>query len=229
VGWVGSEHAAKGGGALPAVQPASAQDEPGMRDHSDSSVVSERRSQLLAMVHLHPHLNIAPPLGSFKLSILMPAYNEEATIIRAVAEILTTDYPCGIELIVVDDGSTDRTGVLLSQIHDERLIVHRHSANQGKGAALRSAATLATGTHILPFDADLEYVAEDIPRLVDPVLKGRCNIVYGARLFGCNTVYQSYRYALGNRMLTRLANILFDAHLADLHTCLKLMPLSMLR
>jgi Glycosyl transferase family 2 len=193
------------------------------------SAGAERMHELRDALQLYAELDALPTAGTFKLSILMPAYNEEATIVRAVAEILTTDYPCAFELIVVDDGSTDRTGVLLSQMNDERLIVHRHGINQGKGAALRSAASLASGTHILPFDADLEYTAEDIPRLVEPVLAGRCSIVYGARLFGCNTVYQTYRYALGNRLLTNIANILFNAYLSDLHTCLKMMPLPMLR
>jgi glycosyltransferase involved in cell wall biosynthesis len=165
----------------------------------------------------------------FKLSILMPAYNEESTIVRAIGEILRTPYPCDIELIVVDDGSTDRTGIVLSQLSHSRLIVHRHQVNQGKGAALRSAASLATGTHVLPFDADLEYVPEDIPRVLDPVLKARCSVVYGTRLFGYNTVYQSYRYAAGNRILTRMANILFNTHLSDMHTCLKLIPLTTLK
>ncbi len=164
-----------------------------------------------------------------KLSILMAAYNEESTITRAIDEILKADCPCEIELIVVDDGSTDATPMLLSRVDDPRVIVHRHPANQGKGAALLAAASFATGTHILPFDADLEYAAEDISRVLEPVLKGRCEVVYGARLFGCNTVYQTYLYAVGNRLLTRMANLLYNAHLTDLHTCLKLMPLVMLR
>lgn len=164
-----------------------------------------------------------------KLSILMPAYNEAATIAKAVASILRTDYPCEFELIVVDDGSTDATTTVLSGIRDDRLRVHRHDNNMGKGAALLSAASLATGTHVLPFDADLEYEPQDIPRILEPVLRGRSNVVYGTRLFGCNTVYTSYRYAVGNRFLTRLANILFDSYISDLHTCLKLMPLTMLK
>lgn len=167
-----------------------------------------------------------PPV---KLSILMPAYNEERTIAQAVYEILQVNLPCEFELIVVDDGSTDGTGIVLAQLNDPRLIVHRHVINRGKGAALLSAASLATGTHILPFDADLEYLAEDIPRVLEPVLKGRCDVVYGARLCGCNTLYQSFRYAAGNRLLTRIANILYDSYLSDLHTCLKLMPLSVMR
>jgi hypothetical protein len=164
-----------------------------------------------------------------KLSILMPAYNEQRTIVQAISEVLHRDYPCDMELIVVDDGSTDRTEALLSRVEDPRLVIHRLPANQGKGAALLAAASFATGTHILPFDADLEYSADDIPKMVEPILKGRCDVVYGVRLFGCNTVYRSYRYAVGNRLLTRSANILFNACLSDLHTCLKLMPLAMLR
>jgi len=164
-----------------------------------------------------------------KLSILMAAYNEENTVGRAIAEILQIDFPCEVELIVVDDGSNDATPVLLSQVSDPRVIIHRQQANQGKGAALLAAMSLATGTHALPFDADLEYDAEDISRIIEPVLRDRCEVVYGVRLFGYNTVYRSYLYATGNRILTRLANLLFNAHLSDLHTCLKLVPLVLLR
>jgi dolichol-phosphate hexosyltransferase len=205
---------------LSAAQPASKPSEFAVADSLDQ-LRGTTRSQAQHDVSL-----AAFPL---KLSILMAAYNEEKTITGAIDEILKVGYPCDIELIVVDDGSTDRTPTLLSQIQDDRVIVHRHSINQGKGAALLSAASLATGTHALPFDADLEYLPEDIPRVLEPVLRGRCSVVYGARLFGCNTVYQSYRYAVGNRMLTCVANILFNAHLSDLHTCLKLVPLTMLR
>lgn len=166
---------------------------------------------------------------SFKLSILMATYNEESTVAWAIDEILRADYPFEIELIVVDDGSTDATDRLLSKLDDDRLIIHRHPVNQGKGAALRTAVSLATGTHMLPFDADMEYVPEDIPRVLEPVLRGRCTVVYGVRLFGCNTVFRSHMYAIGNRLLTGLANVLFNAHISDLHTCLKLIPSPMLR
>ena len=108
-------------------------------------------------------------------------------------------------------------------------MLHKHEKNKGKGAALRTAVSLATGTHILPFDADLEYTPKDIPRLVEPILTGRFDVVYGTRLFGYNTVYQSFRYAVGNKVLTTMTNILFDSFLSDLHTCLKLMPLDLFR
>ena len=132
-----------------------------------------------------------------KLSMLMCAYNEERTIIQAISEVLAEDYPCDMELIVVDDGSTDATPTLLAHVNDPRVIIHRHPRNRGKGASLLSAVSIATGTHILPFDADLEYAPEDIIRIIHPVLKGRCDVVYGVRIFGFNTVYHSYRYATG--------------------------------
>jgi dolichol-phosphate hexosyltransferase len=178
--------------------------------------------------------NVAAPRQPFarvpvKISILMCPHNEEQTVMRAVGDVLTTKYPCEIELIIVDDCSTDATPTLLALIDDRRVTVHRHRGNRGKGAAMLAALALATGTHIVPFDADLEYSAEDIARMVTPVINGRCDVVYGTRLFGCNTVYQTYRYTIGNRLLTGTTNILFNCCLSDLHTCLKLIPLNMVR
>jgi glycosyltransferase involved in cell wall biosynthesis len=164
-----------------------------------------------------------------KLSVLMCAFNEQERIEKAIREVLCVNYPCDIELIVVDDGSTDDTALIAEKISDPRLVVHRLANNMGKGYALRCAAGLATGTHILPFDADLEYSADDIPRLIDPVIKRDYDVVYGARVFGLNTVFQSYRYAAGNRILTRIANVLFDANISDLHTCLKLVSVPLFR
>jgi glycosyltransferase involved in cell wall biosynthesis len=163
------------------------------------------------------------------LSIVMPAYNEARTIRRAVLHVLGASYPCEMELIVVDDGSVDGTADLLDGIHDERLVVTRHAQNMGKGAAILTGISVARGTHLLPFDADMEYSAFDIARLLEPVIEGRCDVVYGTRLFGVNTVYRSFRYKVGNQAMTFAANLLFDSALSDLHTCLKLVPLPMLR
>jgi len=164
-----------------------------------------------------------------KLSILMAAYNEERTIMRVVHGILSTRFPCEVELIVVDDGSVDATPDLLKEVDDPRVILHRHVKNSGKGASIMTAASLATGTHIIPFDADMEYAPEDIADMLVPVIKGRCDVVYGVRLFGCNTVYQSYRYAIGNKVMTHFANVIYNSYLSDMHTCLKLIPLPMFR
>jgi glycosyltransferase involved in cell wall biosynthesis len=174
------------------------------------------------------------PLRSTKstpvmLSIVMPAYNEGDTLAHAIARVLSVPFPCPIELIVVDDGSDDDTTDVLKSIHDPRVIVKHHDANLGKVAALRTGFSLVKGTHVVPFDADLEYEPRDLLSLLQPVLSGHSDVVYGSRLFGANTVYQSYRYAMGNKMTTLMANILYDAYISDLHTCLKLMPIRLLR
>jgi len=173
----------------------------------------------------------AIPTGSpvVKLSILMPAFDETATIGDAIRAVLDAGYPCEIELIVVDDGSSDGTARSADAIEDPRLRLLRHDTNRGKGAALLTAAAHALGTHVVPFDADLEYSPHDIGALLEPVLAGTCDVVYGARPPGIDAGLRSGPYALGNRALTRAANALFDADLSDLHTCLKLMPLALFR
>jgi glycosyltransferase involved in cell wall biosynthesis len=134
-----------------------------------------------------------------------------------------------MELIVVDDGSTDATPRILEEFRHPRARVVTHKKNLGKGAALQTGAALAQGTHLVPFDADLEYDPADLAYLLQPVLDGRSDVVYGVRLFGANTRYLSYRHAVGNRVLTLAANLLFDAYLSDLHTCLKLVPVDVFR
>ncbi|GMA86759.1 hypothetical protein GCM10025868_20090 [Angustibacter aerolatus] len=106
-------------------------------------------------------------------------------------------------------------------MQDPRLHVHQHPHNMGKGAAVLTGISVATGTHLLPFDADMEYSAHDVKRLLEPVIDGRSEVVYGTRLFGYNTVYRSFRYKLGNQAMTFAANLLYDAAISDLHTCLK--------
>jgi len=164
---------------------------------------------------------------ALRLSILMPVRNAEAIITRVISDVLNVGYGCPMELIVVDDGSTDRTVDRLAEIDDGRLTVFRHQGSRGKGTALLTAASVATGSHLLVFDADPDYSAEDIPRILRPVLAGRCQVVYGTRLSGYHAVYPSRRYARGNRLLTLAANILFDACLSDLHTGLRLVPRAM--
>jgi glycosyltransferase involved in cell wall biosynthesis len=177
-----------------------------------------------------PHAR-APAGDAFdvKLSILMPVYNEERTILQAVSSVLAADLPCDFELIVVDDGSSDATGQILSLLGHPKLTMITHPDNLGKGAALISGAAAAVGTHVVPFDSDLEYDPRDLAAMLQPVLRGRCHVVYGTRVFGINTRYQSYRHAMGNRALTLAANVLFDSYISDMHTCLKLMPTSLFR
>lgn len=159
------------------------------------------------------------------LSIIMPVFNESATVVRAVDRVLAVDYPCPVELIVVDDGSTDDTTRLLRRRHgDGRLTIVHHDVNKGKGAAVLSGVEKARGTHVVVVDGDLEYDPSDIPSLLGPVLSGVADHVYGVRIFGFNTRFPSYRFAKGGRFTTVVANLLFDSCLTDMHTCLKLIP-----
>jgi glycosyltransferase involved in cell wall biosynthesis len=163
-----------------------------------------------------------------KLSILMPAYNEERTITSAVKRVLEVEYPCEIELIVVDDGSRDGTAASLDGIDDPRLTLLHHQHNQGKGAAIHTAAAAAAGDSLVICDADLEYPPEEIPRLLAPVLAGDTEVVFGTRTFGSHASY-SFWYVVGNKVITTACNILFNCYLTDLETCFKLMPLKLFR
>jgi dolichol-phosphate hexosyltransferase len=168
-------------------------------------------------------------LPTVKLSILIPVYNERATLASAVKEALNVDYPCEIELVVVDDGSTDGTRELYPSLTDDpRVKIHLHERNQGKGAAIRTAATAATGDYVLMYDADLEYSPTDIPALLAPVIAGRAEVVYGTRTFGSHNAY-SYTYVLGNKGVTTFANVLFNCYISDLETCFKLIPAALYR
>ena len=164
-----------------------------------------------------------------KLSILMPVYNEFATLASAVKEVLAVDYPCDVELVIVDDGSTDGTvGLYEALAEDSRVSIQRHAQNQGKGAAIRTAAEVATGDYVIMCDADLEYTPAEIPSLLLPVLHGDAKVVYGTRTFGSHNAY-SYLYVLGNRGVTTAANVLFNCYISDLETCFKLIPTTLYR
>ena len=162
-----------------------------------------------------------------KLSVLMPVYNESSTLAAAVARVLGVEYPCDMELVLVDDGSTDGTGALIGALPGS-VVTHSHSVNRGKGAAVRTAAGLATGDYVIVCDADLEYMPSDIPALLEPILQGETDVVFGTRSFGSHTAY-SFWYVVGNKAVTMVANILFNAWLSDLETCFKVMPLELYR
>ena len=163
-----------------------------------------------------------------KLSVLMPVYNESATIDLAVKQVLSVDYPCEMELVIVDDGSVDDTFARLESMSDERLTLHRHTKNQGKGAAIRTASRAASGDYLIICDADLEYMPEEIPSLLAPVLAQEAEVVYGTRTFGSHTAF-SFWYVMGNKAVTMFANVLYNSWISDLETCFKLMPVDLYR
>jgi glycosyltransferase involved in cell wall biosynthesis len=169
-----------------------------------------------------------------QLSILIPAYQEEATIaeiLSRVAAIETESLGFTKQIVVCDDGSTDRTAELASAAaaKDARIVVVRHEKNQGKGAAIRSALAAATGEYCLVQDADLEYDVTDYPALLREVSRG-ARVVYGSR-FMANPRPTGMRTAnyVANRMLTVTANLLYGLAISDEATCFKLFETKLLR
>jgi glycosyltransferase involved in cell wall biosynthesis len=163
------------------------------------------------------------------LSVLMPVYNEIATVRQAIHDVLSAEIGMDIELVVVDDGSTDGTREILAQGDwPENVRLHRHEANRGKGAAVRTALADARGDLSTILDADLEYSAADIAALLPPLLKGEANAVFGVRAFNGYTSH-SFLYVMGNRGVTLAANVLFNTYISDLMTCHKAMRTDLFR
>ena len=155
------------------------------------------------------------------LSVVMPVYNERTTIDEIVARVLAV--PMRIELIVVDDCSRDGTRERLQALQREygfTLLLQEH--NQGKGAALRRGFAAVTGDIVVIQDADLEYSPEEFPQLVELIVDGRADVVYGSRFLGRHRVFLFTHY-LGNRVLTVLTNVLYNTMLTDMETCYKVM------
>lgn len=158
-----------------------------------------------------------------RLSVVIPAYNERATIEEILRRVWNAPVPEGveIEIVVVDDGSTDGTRELLrAKALDKdppfRLIEQR--VNQGKGAAIRAGFEAATGDVLLIQDADLEYDPQDYPRLLQPILDDQADVVYGSRFLGGPHRVLFFWHSIGNRLLTMLSNMLTDLNLSDMET-----------
>lgn len=156
--------------------------------------------------------------AALRLSVVMPAYNEEATIEQAVRQVLTAPVDDRVELIVVDDGSTDGTAAVLARLaaEDARVKVLTSDRNRGKGAALRMGFEAAGGDVVLVQDADLEYDPADYPRLLAPIRSGRADVVFGSRFIGdVHRVLYFWHY-VGNRFLTILSNVMSGLNLTDM-------------
>ena len=174
-----------------------------------------------------PDASVPPKLR--KLSVIVPVFNERNTLVEIVRRMRSVELPDGIEveIVVVDDGSTDGTRDVLRQLGDSTVRVVTHGNNKGKGAAVRTGFEHASGDYVLIQDADLEYDPEDWPRLINPVLRGKARVVYGSRFTG-ERRNMLFLHWVGNRFLSLATNVLYNTTLSDMETCYKLIDRSLL-
>jgi glycosyltransferase involved in cell wall biosynthesis len=163
------------------------------------------------------------------LSVVMPCYNERATIREVVASVLKSPYTS--ELIIVDDGSTDGTREILAELADApRVQVILQPHNQGKGAAIRTGFAAAQGPYVIVQDADLEYDPAEFGDLIQPLINGQADVVYGSRFLGGRphrVLY--YWHSVGNKLLTTASNMFTNLNLTDMETCYKAFRIEVLR
>ncbi len=161
------------------------------------------------------------PADQVRLSVLMPVYNEKATIELIVEQVHAVPVPK--QLICVDDCSQDGTWDILQRLHAEGRIdvLLRHPVNRGKGAAIRTALAASTGNIVIVQDADLEYDPADWPQLLEPIVDGRADAVFGSRFLGGPHRVLYYWHSVGNWVLTTLSNMCTNLNLTDMETCYK--------
>jgi glycosyltransferase involved in cell wall biosynthesis len=164
------------------------------------------------------------------LSILMPIYNESVTAETAIQQVLDAELPIDdVELIIVDDHSVDGTREWLqAQDFPPNVRLLLHDRNRGKGAAIATALREAHGTYATIMDADLEYDPQQIANLLRPLLEGEAEAVYGVRGFEAHSAF-SFWYVMGNKSVTMALNVLFNAWLSDIMTCMKVLPTALWR
>ena len=151
-----------------------------------------------------------------KLSVIIPTFNEAATIREILRRVQET--PFDKEIIVVDDGSTDGTNTALATIDAPNLRVIAHEKNRGKGAAVRTGFAAATGDYVILQDADLEYDPRDYARLLEPLIEGDADVVYGSRFVGSPRRVLLFWHTVGNHVLTLLSNMVTNLNLTDMET-----------
>jgi len=153
-----------------------------------------------------------------KLSVIIPVYNEKNTVNKIIQQVLDVELEMEKEIILIDDGSTDGTRDILENLEYPNVKVKLHEKNQGKGAALQTGFSLATGDFIIIQDADLEYDPREYPMLLAPLLDGRADVVYGSRFLGGPHRVLFFWHSIGNKMLTTFTNILSNLNLTDMET-----------
>jgi len=164
-----------------------------------------------------------------KLSVIIPAYNEKDTVLELLRRVEAVPLSLEKEIIVVDDFSTDGTREVLGGLGRPDIRVLLHAKNMGKGSALRTGFSEATGDIVLIQDADLEYDPAEYPGLLAPILDGRADVVYGSRFLGGPHRVLFFWHAVGNRFLTALSNMVTNLNLTDMETCYKVFRGDVLR
>lgn len=164
---------------------------------------------------------LARPRAFSLLSVIVPVYNERTTVAEIIRRMRQVTLPVELEIVVVDDCSTDGTDKVLAALEDSTVRVLRHPLNRGKGAAVRTGLEVARGDLVLIQDADLEYDPDDWPRLLAPIMKGKASVVYGSRFTG-ERKNMLFWHWVGNRMLSLVTNVLYNTTISDMETCYKL-------
>lgn len=167
-----------------------------------------------------------PTLTNPLLSVVMPVYNERTTIDEIVRRVLAV--PLRIELVVVDDGSKDGTSEILDRLQRELAFTLLHQENAGKGAAIRRGFAAVTGDIVVIQDGDLEYSPEEFPQLIELIVQGQADVVYGSRFLGRHRAFMFAHY-VGNKFVTFATNVLYNTMLTDMETCYKAMRVEVVR